>query len=97
LHIIIVYTSLMDVAVAELRAHLSAWLDRVGAGEEIVVTDRGMPIARVVGLDSRSLLERLTKRGVIAKPGRPHRPQAAGRSRPRPTRPVADHVSEQRR
>ena len=34
------YTLGMDVPVTELRAHLSDWLDRVRAGEEIVVTDR---------------------------------------------------------
>ena len=87
----------MDVAVTELRAHLSAWLTRVREGEDLVVTDRGVPIARVVGLDSTELIDRLTELGVIAKPDRPQRPRAAGRKRPRPRRPVADLVSEQRR
>ena len=29
------------------------------AGQEIVVTERGLPVARLVGLDSSPLLERL--------------------------------------
>jgi prevent-host-death family protein len=87
----------MDVGVTELRASLSAWLTRARGGEDVVVTDHGVPIARIVGLDSTDLLERLSELGVIAKPSRPQRPQAAGRVRPPSRRPVADRVSEQRR
>jgi prevent-host-death family protein len=36
------------VGVRELRDHLSAYLERVKAGEIITVTDHGRPIARVV-------------------------------------------------
>lgn len=35
----------MDVAVRELKAKLSAFLERAAAGELITVTDRGRPIA----------------------------------------------------
>jgi len=35
-------------AVAELKAQLSGYLRRVKAGEEILVTERGAPVARVV-------------------------------------------------
>lgn len=35
----------MDVAVRELKAKLSAYLQRAAAGEMITVTDRGRPIA----------------------------------------------------
>jgi prevent-host-death family protein len=35
----------MDVAVRELKARLSAYLQRAAAGEHITVTDRGRPIA----------------------------------------------------
>ena len=35
----------MDVAVRELKAKLSAYLERAAAGEHITVTDRGKPIA----------------------------------------------------
>lgn len=35
----------MDVAVRELKAKLSAFLQRAAAGEIITVTDRGRPIA----------------------------------------------------
>ncbi|MHB8439435.1 MAG: type II toxin-antitoxin system Phd/YefM family antitoxin [Acidimicrobiales bacterium] len=87
----------LDVAVTELRAHLSRWLERVRDGEEIVITDRGVPIARLLGLGTTSTLERLTAEGTISPPRATRRPKASGRSRPRSRRPLADLVSEQRR
>ncbi|GJO00750.1 hypothetical protein NJB1728216S_31880 [Mycobacterium marinum] len=71
-------------------------LDRVRAGGEVVITDRGIPVARLTALDSAGILERLTAEGVIGK-ATAQRPVAAGRSGPRPRRPVSDHVSDQRR
>lgn len=87
----------MDVAVTDLRNHLRDWLAAARAGEEVVVTDRGLPVARLVGLESTPLIERLTNEGVIARPRSAERPRAAGRRRPIPARPLADIVAEQRR
>ena len=87
----------MDVAVTELRAHLSDWLQQAQSGGEVVITDRGVPVARLVGLNSTSTLERLTAEGVIGRPAEPRRPAASGRSRPRPAHPLSDLVSDQRR
>jgi len=87
----------MDVTVTDLRAHLSEWLDRARQGDEVVITDRGIPVARLLGLTTTATLERLTAEGVIGRPAAPRRPQASGRPRPRPRRPVADLVSDQRR
>ena len=39
---------MVTVGVARLKASLSAYLARVKAGDEIVVTERGRPIARLV-------------------------------------------------
>ncbi len=36
------------VAIAEAKAHLSALVGRVEAGEEIVIARRGKPVARLV-------------------------------------------------
>jgi prevent-host-death family protein len=35
-------------SIAELKAKLSAYLDKVKAGEEVIVTERGHAVARVV-------------------------------------------------
>lgn len=91
------YTSYMDVAVTELRAHLARWIDAAREGNDVVITDRGTPVARIVALDSTPVIDRLTAQGVISRPTSPTRPVAGGRRRPAPKRPVADIISEQRR
>ena len=51
----------MDVAVRELKAKLSAYLERAAAGEMITVTDRGRPMPRS-GRSSASISPRLWPR-----------------------------------
>jgi prevent-host-death family protein len=91
------YTSGMDVPVTELRAHLSEWLERVRGGEEVVVTDRGVPVARLLGMSATATLQRLAADGVIGRDVSARRPTAAGRKRPRARRPASEIISEQRR
>lgn len=91
------YTAVMDVAVTELRAHLGQWIEAARDGDDVVITDRGTPVARIVALDSTPIIERLTAQGVISRPTRSSRPVAGDRTRPTPKHPVADIVSEQRR
>jgi prevent-host-death family protein len=57
------------VAVSELKARLSEFLGQVKAGSEVLITDRGRPVARLVPIsgartakDSLSVLE---KQGLI--------------------------------
>lgn len=87
----------MDVAVTDLRAHLRDWLALARDGREVVVTDRGVPVARLVGLATTPTIERLTGEGVIASPAEARRPVAGDRPRPRPRRPLADRLSDDRR
>ncbi|MGH3273262.1 MAG: type II toxin-antitoxin system Phd/YefM family antitoxin [Streptosporangiaceae bacterium] len=87
----------MDVTVTDLRAHLSDWLERARAGDEITITDRGVPMARLLGLTTTATLERLAAEGVIGRAKAAGRPAASGRVRPQTERPIADIVSEQRR
>jgi prevent-host-death family protein len=91
------YTKAMNVAITELRAHLSDWLEQARIGEEIVITDRGVPVARLIGVDTAPTLQRLTLEGVISRPELGKRIKARGRMRPTPTSSVADLVSSQRR
>jgi len=47
-----------EIALAEAKAHLSALVERVEAsGDEIVITRRGRPAARLVPVDDESALE----------------------------------------
>jgi prevent-host-death family protein len=59
------------IGVRELRRYASRWLARVRAGETIVVTDRGRPVARLVPMGEEGGYERLLAEGRIAPgPGR---------------------------
>ncbi len=87
----------MDVAVSRLRAELADWIERVRNGEEVVVTDRGMPVARLVSVDTAPLLEQLTQRGVVSQPQQAERPTATGAGRAHARRPVSELVGQQRR
>ena len=80
-----------------LRADLATWIERVRAGEEVVVTERGTPVARILPVESASLLERLFAEGVLAKPKSANRPIARDISRIKAKGSVSDLVSEQRR
>jgi prevent-host-death family protein len=87
----------MDVAITELRANLREWVDRARAGGDVVVTERGVPVARLVAVDAEDVIERLERDGVLTRPEHARRPQATGRRRVRAAGPVADLVTELRR
>ncbi|MGL4745369.1 MAG: type II toxin-antitoxin system Phd/YefM family antitoxin [Dermatophilaceae bacterium] len=86
-----------DVGVSALRADISQWIQRARDGEEVVVTERGTPVARLVAVDSAPLLEQLTRDGVIAAPRRAARPKVRTARRVAARLSVSDLVGEQRR
>jgi prevent-host-death family protein len=86
-----------EVGVRELRANLSRHLTDVAEGATLTVTDRGRPVARLVGVDRDPPgLERLVARGGVRLPTRPASDPSTWR-RPRPAGSVADVVAAQRR
>src|SRR6185503_2763485 len=63
-----------SASVVQLKARLSEYLRRVKAGNEITVTERGLPIARIVPLDDdqrRATREQRLVRAGVLRPGRP--------------------------
>ena len=63
-------------SVSDLKAHLSRYLRLVRRGSEVQILDRGVPIARLVGLHGASesadprdkdRLDRLVKAGVLRR------------------------------
>ena len=60
------------VSISELKAKLSQFLDRARSGEEVIVTDRGRPVARIVRVTGReggrSRLSKLIRTGRISPP-----------------------------
>jgi prevent-host-death family protein len=60
------------VGVRELKNGLSAYLARVKEGEEVVVTDRGKPVARLIPMDrSTDRLAELIAAGLVTPARRP--------------------------
>ena len=57
------------IGIAALKARLSLYLERVKSGDEIVITDRGHPVAKLVPLRPRerggSRRERLARAGLL--------------------------------
>ncbi|MGH9294200.1 MAG: type II toxin-antitoxin system Phd/YefM family antitoxin [Acidimicrobiales bacterium] len=85
----------MEVGIRELRNHLSDYLDRVRDGAEIVVTERGTAVARVVPISGGRALDRLIQEGLVTPAARSTRSRPRQRVRARGT--VSDLVFEQRR
>jgi prevent-host-death family protein len=85
----------MDVAISDLRANLKTYIERAAAGERVVVTDRGVPVARIVSADHEELLDRLAREGVVTRASRP-KSRASKSRRVKATGPVAELVSEMR-
>jgi prevent-host-death family protein len=63
----------VSIGVADLKARLSAYLDQVRSGQELLITDHGRPVARLVPVrddddlrDAR--VQRLLRAGVLAAP-----------------------------
>jgi len=87
----------MNVAISDLRSNLKSYVDRVRAGERVVVTDRGVAVARLVPVEHESLLERLEREGVLTRAKVTKRPIAGRGRRVKADGPVADLVAELRR
>lgn len=91
-----VATSKTQVGVRELKNNLSRYLARVQAGEEVIVTDHGNPIARLVTVTAETdRLASLIASGAVTAP------RSTTRRRPKrriaPSSSVGDLVADQRR
>lgn len=57
-------------AVSELKAHLSEYLKQVKTGGEILITDRGVPVARLAPVSptkhAREAMIKMEKEGLIS-------------------------------
>jgi prevent-host-death family protein len=88
---------LVEIGIRELRADLSRYIKRVREGEEIVVTDHGTPVARILPVNDngRSKLDELIAAGILTPA-----PRQGPRRPPNPIKTkgtVSDLVAEQRR
>lgn len=79
-----------------LRAELKQWIDAARSGQDVVITDRGVPVARLSPIASTDLLTRLQREGVIVPPTLP-RPAAEAHDRNRPAQALSGLARRLRR
>lgn len=58
-------TIIAEAGIRELRDHLSKYLERVRDGEEVIVTDRGTAVAKIVPIEQPRPDDRLVAEGII--------------------------------
>lgn len=86
----------MDVGVRELKAKLSEYLAAAAAGEDVVVTDRGRPIVRLVPFGNTATIERGIAEGWIDAPRRTYLTPTTRATRHRSESSLLDIVDEDR-
>lgn len=65
----------VEVGIRELRANLSAFVDRVKRGEDVILTERGRAVARITQPgDARTRLDELIAQGRATPAKQPKRP-----------------------
>jgi prevent-host-death family protein len=84
----------MEIGVRQLRAELSRWVAYARQGYEVVITDRGRPVARLTALPGADALTRLVDAGLLTGASRPK--QTLDRPTVRPRASVSDLLIEQR-
>ena len=86
--------------IAQIKAKLSEYLRQVKGGGEVVITERGIPVARLVPLDpdeSRATREeRLIRAGVLRPPSGPRKKLGTPTSRPAAGAAVLDALASER-
>ncbi len=92
---------MISAGIKDIKNNLSRLLTKVKAGEEILITERGRPVARIVKENQgdksiRAALEPLVKKGLIVLPSRSIQKEQLSTIEV-PGKPVSDMVIEDRR
>ena len=84
-----------EVGIRVLRDNLSRYINRVREGEEVVITDHGRAVARIMPLDQPDLLAQLIEEGLVTPPKVRERTRLPERIVP--SGPVSILIVEERR
>lgn len=86
----------MEVGVRELRDNLSKWITKARRGQDVVITERGEPVARLTRYGESPALQRLIEEGRVTLPKRRKtKIDRTGLVKPRGS--VSELVKDQRR
>ena len=87
--------------ISELRKHLSAYLEKVRAGESVLILDRNRPVARLVGVAAPDpavdRLARLEGEGLVRRALGPIPKELLEEPPPKPGKSVLEALIEERR
>ena len=86
----------MEVGVRELRDNLSKWIARAKRGQDILITERGKPVARLTHVEESPALERLIAKGIVT-PARNPKTKIRRNDLIKTKGSVSDLVKDQRR
>lgn len=92
---------MIKVSISTLKNRLSAYLDRVRAGQTVLILDRDRPIARIERVTSAGLpddrLARLERAGLLRRAARPLSLQHLRDAGPGASQSVVAALLEERR
>lgn len=86
----------MEVGIRELRDNLSKWIGRAKRGQDVLITERGKPVARLTRVEESPALERLIAKGIVT-PARHPKTKIRRGDLIKTKGGVSDLVKEQRR
>jgi prevent-host-death family protein len=87
----------MEVSVTAFRGDLRKWLSLARAGEDVVITERGAPVARLSGIDIEARLAELVRERKATLPSSPRSSAPVRGGRQKPGGSVSELLVEQRR
>ena len=85
-----------EVDITEFSSNMSSWLDEVKAGDEILLTERDVPVARVTGAGGLTAWEQMIREGLIVPATKKPRTKAADIEKIPTSESVSDILSEHR-
>ena len=71
----------MHVGITAFRSNMSRLLNEIKSGGEIILTHRNRPVARITGINVKSIIEQLEREGLVKPPRSKTRTKATGRKR----------------
>lgn len=86
----------MEVGVRELRDNLSKWIAKARRGQDVVITDRGKPVARLTRYGESPALQQLIEQGLIQLPSQ-RKSKISRNNLVKPRGSVSELVKDQRR
>ena len=88
--------AVMEVGITEFRSNLRHWLVAVKAGDEVVLTERNVPVARLSGVNGLSAWEQIIRSGLITPAPNKKRTKASDLEKVPAKGSVSEIISEHR-